>query len=180
MVHCCLTWTWGKLSRYLNPSKAKLQSKGVDSVRSRVVNLKELNPDITLSTLKEALVRSFAAVYGAEPVPLTDGDLGMEEISRLAQRNRSWEWNFGAKVPFTCEFEERFSWGGVQIQLNVENGVITRAKVYSDAMDWSFVTALEQTITGCRCDAAELEARLRGWDSELAEDIRGLLYQNLL
>ncbi len=31
-----------KLSRYLNVSPKKLQSKGVDSVRSRVVNLREL------------------------------------------------------------------------------------------------------------------------------------------
>ena len=37
-----------KLGRYLNPSKAKLQAKGVDSVRSRVVNLKELNSQITI------------------------------------------------------------------------------------------------------------------------------------
>ena len=36
-----------KLNRYLSPSKAKLQRKGVDSVRSRVVNLKELNPELT-------------------------------------------------------------------------------------------------------------------------------------
>ena len=170
----------GKLSRYLNPSKAKLRSKGVDSVRSRVVNLKEIKPDLTLEALKKALLEAFARVYGTQPEILAEPDLDMDRILEITERNRSWEWNFGAKVPFTCEFEERFSWGGVQIQLNVEKGVITRAKVYSDAMDWSFVTALEQTITGCRCDAAELEKRLRGWDSELAEDIRGLLYQNLL
>ena len=169
-----------KLSRYLNPSKAKLKSKGVDSVRSRVVNLKELNPQITMESLKAALVRSFEAVYGGEVAYLTDSDLDMAEISRLAERNRSWEWNFGAKVPFTCEFEDRFPWGGVQIQLNVESGVIRQAKVYSDAMDWSFVTALEQALTGCRCDAAALDAGLRGWDSALAEDIRGLLHKNLL
>ena len=169
-----------KLSRYLNPSKAKLKSKGVDSVRSRVVNLKELNPAITLDALKAALVRSFEAVYGGKVAQLTDSDLDMAEISRLAERNRSWEWNFGAKVPFTCEFEDHFPWGGVQIQLNVESGVIRQAKVYSDAMDWSFVTALEQALTGCRCDAAALEEALRGWDSALAEDIRGLLHKNLL
>ena len=35
-----------KLSRYLVPSADKLRSKGVDSVRSRVANLRELNPDM--------------------------------------------------------------------------------------------------------------------------------------
>jgi lipoate-protein ligase A len=31
------------LTKYLNPNKAKLMSKGVDSVIQRVINLKELN-----------------------------------------------------------------------------------------------------------------------------------------
>ena len=44
-----------KLGRYLNPSKAKLPAKGVDSVRSRVVNLKELNSQITIASLKNAM-----------------------------------------------------------------------------------------------------------------------------
>jgi lipoate-protein ligase A len=44
-----------KLGRYLNPSKAKLQAKGVDSVRSRVVNLKELSPAVTIESMKDAM-----------------------------------------------------------------------------------------------------------------------------
>ena len=40
------------MSRFLNPSKAKLQSKGIDSVRSRVVNLSSLCPDITVDTIQ--------------------------------------------------------------------------------------------------------------------------------
>ncbi|MBR4882870.1 MAG: lipoate--protein ligase family protein, partial [Bacteroidales bacterium] len=37
-----------RLGRYLSPPKAKLEAKGVTSVRSRVVNLKELAPDLTI------------------------------------------------------------------------------------------------------------------------------------
>jgi lipoate---protein ligase len=37
----------GALGKYLNPNKKKLESKGVDSVVSRVLNLKEVAPKIT-------------------------------------------------------------------------------------------------------------------------------------
>lgn len=35
------------LQKYLNPNKKKLESKGIDSVISRVMNLKAAYPDIT-------------------------------------------------------------------------------------------------------------------------------------
>ena len=165
----------GKLSRYLNPSKAKLRSKGVDSVRSRVVNLKELNPELTIDSLKAALLQAFKEVYGCEPQILKEQDLDMAEIHRIAERNRSWDWNFGAKMPFTCEFEERFPWGGIQIQMNVENGLIQQAKVYSDSMDWSFVTVLEDALTGCRFQGSNMAQRILATGLEAAEDIAMLL-----
>ena len=43
------------LSKYLTVSKEKLQSKGVDSVKSRVTNLVDYIPDLTLEALKKAL-----------------------------------------------------------------------------------------------------------------------------
>ena len=52
-----------KLSRYLNPSRAKLAAKGVDSVRSRVGNLRELNSDITIEAMKAALTDSFSTIF---------------------------------------------------------------------------------------------------------------------
>ena len=36
----------GALGKYLSPNKKKLESKGVDSVVSRVMNLSEVNPEI--------------------------------------------------------------------------------------------------------------------------------------
>ena len=56
-----------KLSRYLNVSADKLKSKGVSSVKSRVTNLVEFVPDLTVARLKEALKESFEEVYGARP-----------------------------------------------------------------------------------------------------------------
>lgn len=160
-----------KLGRYLSPAKAKLQAKGVDSVRSRVVNLKELNRDVTIESLKTALKENFSRVYGpAQPLSITDQD----EVEALEKRNRSWEWNFGRKMPFSVSCEGRFPWGGIEIALQVEGGVVREAKVYSDAMDWALPGALEQALKCCRFTAEQLRRAAAGM-GEPAEDIRTLL-----
>ena len=160
-----------KLGRYLNPSKAKLQAKGVDSVRSRVVNLRELNPEITFSSVRKAMASAFETVYGRKATRLDDSMLDMAAIEALRQRNASWEWNYGQKLPFTAEYEERFAWGGVQIQLSVESGVIMSARVFSDSMDWSVAPKLEQALTGCRFEAKEMAEKIRQADTGVDEDI---------
>ena len=52
-----------KLGRYLSPPKAKLQAKGVASVRSRVVNLKELSPALTIEAMRDNMIQAFQKVY---------------------------------------------------------------------------------------------------------------------
>ena len=150
-----------KLGRYLNPSKAKLQAKGVDSVRSRVVNLKELNPNITIASMKEAMTQAFARVYDKSMTVMDDADFDHEAIERLRQRNASWEWNYGQKLPFTAQMEARFLWGCIQLCLQVENGLVGKAKVYSDAMDWQLPTQLEELLLGARFEKEDICARLR-------------------
>ena len=157
-----------KLGRYLNPSKAKLQSKGVDSVRSRVVNLQELNPELTISGLEKALEDSFAATYGLPVQWITAADLDSGAVEAIAQRNRSWDWNFGQKLPFTAQCEDRFLWGGVQIQMQVESGLIRQVKIYSDAMDCTLIPRWEEKLTGCRLDRDSLEAAL--YDQAVPEE----------
>ena len=43
------------LSKYLTVSKEKLQSKGVDSVKSRVTNLVDYIPDLTLESVEKSI-----------------------------------------------------------------------------------------------------------------------------
>ena len=52
-----------RVQRYLSPSKAKLAAKGVESVRSRVVNLREFVPTLTVEQLADALIAALAEVY---------------------------------------------------------------------------------------------------------------------
>lgn len=162
-----------RMRRYLSPSGAKLQSKGVDSVRSRVINLKELAPQLTVEQLKVALREAFGQVYGCAPQHLEPGRLDTARLDELTERNRSWEWNFGRELPFTFEREERFPWGSLHVRLQINGGIIRQATLYSDAMDWAFVPAAEERLTGCRFDQASLRERLEG--SPFAGDICRML-----
>ena len=167
-----------KLGRYLSPSKAKLQAKGVDSVRSRVVNLKELNPNVDIPSLKEALACAFAQVYGMPLERMTAEDPDPVAIETLATRNRSWEWNFGHKMPFTWEQEDRFSWGEVQIRLDINEGRIQGAKIYSDSMDCHWVPEAEKALTGSRFAPDALEKALQ--QILVGQDLLKMLWEDAL
>lgn len=58
----------GALGKYLNPNKKKLESKGVSSVISRVMNLKEAIPEITHESWNAALERAFINKWKDTPV----------------------------------------------------------------------------------------------------------------
>ena len=171
-----------KLQRYLSPSKAKLEAKGVASVRSRVVNLNELSPGLTCDKLRQLMVQAFERVYAlpSSPVTLTEDDLKIAEEN--ARINASWDFLYGARLPFTFQCEGRFPWGGIQLQLEAKGGIITATKVYSDAMDWQLAPAVEQALTGCRfsTDAMvqAISAALR--DTDVTADLCSLIREQQL
>ena len=98
------------LSKYLTVSKEKLESKGVDSVRSRVVNLSEYVPELSIDLLKEKLREAFGEVYGLPVNTCETEDLNEKEIKERTIHFASWDWIFGKKLDFQYELSHRFSW----------------------------------------------------------------------
>lgn len=166
-----------KLGRYLSPPKAKLEAKGVASVRSRVVNLTELSPTLTIDLMKQYMATAFAEVYGGNAATLTLNSGDMTEVAALKEKYSSWEYLFGTPLPFSFQCEEHFSWGHIQLQLNVREGIITGGKLYSDAMDWALSETVESVLMGCRFEIAAMEKALLA--SDLAQKICADLCQML-
>lgn len=158
-----------KLGRYLSPPKAKLEAKGVASVRSRVVNLKELAPDLTIDRLKQYMVTAFSQIYGLEATSLILTDADIAAIQSLGATYSSWEYLYGAPLPFCFQCEAHFSWGHIQLQLDAKQGHITGARVYSDAMQWDLPQVVEAALTGCRFETAAMTKQLR--QTPLSTDI---------
>lgn len=173
----------GDMSKYLNVSKEKLQSKSVDSVRSRVTNLCDYNPGITVEIMKQKMTEAFGQVYGGPVLPLEDGRIDRDEIKRLEEKFSSWEWKYGRKIPFDHQMGKRYDWGDVEIQLHVNGGRILAVNVYSDAMDQEIIGELPDYLRGClysERDMAEAIRRLSDGTEEkrrIKEDLLSLLHE---
>lgn len=162
-----------KLGRYLSPSKAKLEAKGIQSVRSRVINLKELAPDLTCENMRNLMVAGFEEVYGLTADTIALDDTQLTQIRQATQVNGSWDFLYGTPLPFTFSCEDRFAWGNIHLQLQTKNGQITASKVYSDAMDWAISEMLQHALTGCRFTLQDMQQAVRQAipQAEIAADI---------
>ncbi len=143
-----------KLQRYLSPSRAKLQSKGIASVRSRVTNLCDLSPALTCEAMKGYMQRAFGELYGGTPVSLPLPE--QEAILPLRTRYESESWLYGKPMPFSCRLNGSFSWGNLEILLSVEGGVIKGVQVYTDAMEHTLAQQLTAVLTGCPFRAGDM------------------------
>lgn len=152
-----------KLGRYLNVSLKKLQAKGVESVKSRVINLKEINPEITIDAVKESVARAFEKDYGA-PVAVyivSEKDAPQDALDRY-HHYASWEWRYGKTPEFDITFEEKFDWGEIVISFKLKGAVIESSGIYSDAMSTALVESMQGLFDGKRLDPAALGDVLAG------------------
>lgn len=136
-----------KLSRYLQVSAEKMKSKGVQSVQSRVTNLAEYQPSLSIEKMASAMVEAFKNGYtGNESEVLDISAFDSGAIKMLNEKYASWEWRYGEAPKFDIDFETRFPWGGVEIGLKLEKGKVAEARVYSDAMDEALIGRLPEAL----------------------------------
>lgn len=160
------------LARYLAPGPDKLKAKGIKSVRARVRNLRELNPEMDIPGLSQRLIRAFEAAFGPAEA-LTPADLDPGRLCALEALYGSWDFRLGKALPFDATLETRFPWGGVTLELSLAGGTVTRARVWSDAMDEAMIGRIAPALTGCRYQNDALAGALRGLGDERIDEIAG-------
>lgn len=140
-----------KLANYLTPNPKKLQSKGRASVRARVMNLSEINPQITHETLTAAIIEEFFKQHQGE-CEIENLDAGslaqLEGLKTRYEMQSSWDWNYGHSPNFEIKFEEYLSWGFVEIHINSEQAKISKVKIFSDSLFPELVENLENKMFG--------------------------------
>ncbi|NLM77481.1 MAG: lipoate--protein ligase [Ruminococcaceae bacterium] len=183
---------YGRIARYLTVSADKLKAKGVTSVRSRVTNLKAINPSVTVEGLEQSLYARFQEAFCADAGWQIDKlqDLAFRDQNRLQALHEhfaSWNWRYGESVAFDATVAARFDWGSVELGFKINKGYALESRIYSDALDSDYIAGLPERLNGCRFHSADLaEAILAASDntnslmtprSQMAEDIAALLRQ---
>lgn len=161
------------LARYLKPKPAKLQKHGVQSVRSRVVNLAELNLDITPESIVPRLKKAFVEEYGGDCMDVAFDDIiSCDEVRAIHDHFASDEWKFGRWQTFTAQRSAQFDWGGVEMALTVDEarGIITDVQIASDALDLAALDEARRLLIGASVSLCPNS------DNPIVADIISLVY----
>ncbi len=134
------------LSNALKVDSAKIVSKGVKSVASRVTTINShLEKPITITQLID-FIRSRV---DAQDYPLAESDF--EKIETLRREKYStWDWNFGQSPKFSYNKSARFDFGGVSVSLNINGGIIKEIKISGDFFGEKDICELENHFVGVK------------------------------
>lgn len=150
-----------KLSDYLNVSPLKLSAKGVKSVKSRVVNLCELQPELTVEALSGRLIDEFGRVYNLPVNVLNEEDIDAALLSELTLKYRSDEWKYGGDNIEPQSIEKRFDWGLARLDYEIRDGVFKSCHFFSDGLEADYLSSVADRLAGCRAERNAISEKLK-------------------
>lgn len=147
----------------LNVDPAKVQAKGIRSVRSRVTNVRPYLPkDADIEQFRAALLRHIINLQTEEVQHYSLTQVDIEAIEQLrAIRYNTWEWNYGHSPACTLIKKQRFEGcGTIEAHILLERGRICQIHFYGDFFSVTEPERLAEKLINCKPERAEYEQAL--------------------
>jgi len=128
--------------RAITPSDEKLVSKGVDSVRSRVTNLKPYLSGMS----QEQLIKHFENTLTNETYELTDDEIA--KVKEMAKKYESKDWIYKKQPPHTKTLKKRIKGGLIEVMIDLHDGLIENFKILGDFFDTNPLETFEKNFIG--------------------------------
>ena len=163
-----------QLVRTITPDNEKLISKGIESVRQRVINVGDY---MTLG--REELMRHLE-----DSIAVNRDCFSQEEFDKVKAIEPEYltnEWMWGNNPPYTFKNKQRFAWGGIEIRVDVKNGKIKSVEFNGDFFTHQDLQQLYDVFVGVDFQLDEMKETLNQIKVEdyilgaTAEDILSLL-----
>lgn len=151
----------GEVVNALNVKMSKIQSKGHQSVRSRVANISEfLKEPLTIEAFRQLVLEGlYEESEPFETYHLTAAE--WEGVHQLkTEKYDTWDWNYGRSPKFNIQRGKRFPVGEIDLRIFVEKGHITDFKIFGDFFGKEPVEQLEQVLMCKRYDHATISGVL--------------------
>ncbi len=175
------------MSKVLLVDSSKWADKGVDSVRSRVITLRDINGSVSIDSVRGSLEKAFREEYrGAEFVVRNDIDdivsADPELYGRLVRKYSSEQWIYGREIKADLTVKKKFPWGLAEIQCKIQGDIIADIRIFSDSMDAELIKDITAALGEARfCGSditertAKLSERYSGERASVTDDIAGML-----
>jgi lipoate-protein ligase A len=165
-----------RISQVLAVKEDKISSKGIKSVRSRVTNICDYLPGITVaefqSHLEETLLSRNLTVY-----EFSQGDIAA--ISALRDgKYATWEWNYGYSPEYDIKKDRRFANGSLSIYLKVQKGVIQTISIRGDFFGDGDIEEIERSLQNVNLCEEDVHESLEAYDID--HYIYGLTLEELV
>lgn len=166
--------------RAISPSDEKLVSKGIDSVRSRVTNLKPYLNGLT----QEQLIKHFENTLTNQTYELSQDEV--KKIEKLAEKYQSKDWIYKKQPAYTKILKKRISGGLFEIKLDLEDGIIKNIAIQGDFFDKASLATFEHAFIDVAYEKKEIEDILDHHHIESyildskTEEFKALLFEGIL
>jgi len=125
--------TMNNLTQALKVDESKFNDKAVKSVRSRVTNISEHLPNpLSVEEFIDLIYTEIKQMYNdAIDYELTPSDIAQIE-KLVAEKYSTWEWNYGYVSNYNFSNKVRTNAGTIEINMEINNGIIEKIKFYGD------------------------------------------------
>jgi len=166
--------------RAITPSDEKLVSKGIDSVRSRVINLKPYLNGMS----QDQLIKHFENTLTDKVYELTQKDI--EIITELSKKYASKKWIYITQPPYTKILKKRLTGGLFEIKLDLSKGIIKSLFIQGDFFDKQPLKPFLEAFNGILYDREHINKVLDQIKIEdyildaKADEFKALLFEGIL
>ncbi|MDQ0513897.1 lipoate-protein ligase A [Mycoplasmoides fastidiosum] len=152
------------MTSVLTPNLEKLSSKGIDSVRKRILNLKEVLPDWSFEQFQAAFFQ-FLEKYFNTQIKELPAEAIRFATEAAAKKFSTWEWNFGESREFEFIKKQYFAnKGTITLSFNTNKNTIEQLKIHGDFLSTKELSFIELLLVGCRYDQKSVETLLEKID----------------
>ena len=146
----------------LNPNQKKIESHGIQSVRSRVGSIRPyLAPEYQTMTVWDftdymiCQLLEIDDISQAKRYELTAHDWA--EIDKIAtEKYNNWDWNYGRFKQFEYHLTERFPIGTISIGLTIDHAKIATIQITGDFFGTKDMKDIEDALVGVRLRKEDL------------------------